>query len=867
MKEKRFIKRFLAMVNVIVMSISLLGVMVSPKMIVKADGTISNPRISEDGTVTWDVVRFGNYYQDGQIETNKIKWRILSINDDGTALLITDKVIDCYSYNVSYEDTTWKDCSLRNWLNDYFYNTAFTGEEQGLINNTLVVNDNLSGFDVDSGEDTIDKVYVLSMSDVQDNKYGFTYDSDCVANYTQFAKMNGLKIYNDSYDKNCSWWLKQIEYSDNSAAIVNRSGSCSECVVSTDGIGVRPVLQINLNDELISDAGTVTSRGVETVGTNRKSNEYSNPIINQQNNISTWDCIYFGRYKQNITLKKQPLEWRVLSVDGDNALLLADKVVDFKSSYGELWDDKKFIKDAFVEEEQSAIKHIRIDNDKIIIDDTSEEMSFLLSRAEMLNTSFGFEGCKISKARQAKTTDYARFQGTTCNEEGFCDWMLREETSDDLDNHIDSVTAEGSIGTSVCAFNNPMQFLDYSIRPAIYVNINSEYINPLKTVTSTVDLNNELYQLDGKRYYTVTYYSKEGYLCYYVGEKVNDEGLYHIVEKGGTAEDKTITRKQEAGILNNRDVWGGDYEKYGLYGWKKDGDDTVYVLDRNNLKPGEKSIKELIINKDVTLEAVWIEKVDPTSTTQVNDNKSDSDNPINNDSKDIDKENKDANDLDKQGDKDIAANQSGDSNTSQSSDIEKQNGYAIGEAVTDKDNKYTVDSEDTVIYEDSDNDAATSVIIPDTVVLNSKLYKVTKISDGAFSKNTSLKKVAIGSNIETIGAKAFSGCSNLTSISMNGNSLKTIEAGAFENCKKLSRITLSKNVVSIGKNAFKGDKKLRTITIKSTKIKTIGKNAFKNINNKAKIYVPKSLSKKQFAKYKKMLKKAGFPKTVKIKKK
>ena len=861
MKEKMFIKRFLAMVNVIVMSISLLGVMVSPKMIVKADGTISNPRISEDGTVTWDVVRFGNYYQDGQIETNKIKWRILSINDDGTALLITDKVIDCYSYNVSYEDTTWKDCSLRNWLNDYFYNTAFTGEEQGLINNTLVVNDNLSGFDVDSGEDTIDKVYVLSMSDVQDNKYGFTYDSDCVANYTQFAKMNGLKIYNDSYDKNCSWWLKQIEYSDNSAAIVNRSGSCSECVVSTDGIGVRPVLQINLNDELISDAGTVTSRGVETVGTNRKSNEYSNPIINQQNNISTWDCIYFGRYKQNITLKKQPLEWRVLSVDGDNALLLADKVVDFKSSYGELWDDKKFIKDAFVEEEQSAIKHIRIDNDKIIIDDTSEEMSFLLSRAEMLNTAFGFEGCKISKVRQAKATDYAKLNGATCDDDGYCKWILREETYDEYDNDIDFVNVDGGISTTYCAFNDPpMEALDYAIRPAIYVNANSEYIKKIKTVTSTVDLNDELYQLDGKRYYKVTFYSEEGYLRYYSSKKVGDSEYGEVMETyvvEGNVEDKTTTVNYEAGKINRKDAWGGNYEGHSLLGWTTEGDDSIYVMAGYELKQGQKYLHDYVVKKDVTFKAVWKENgpdtvtPEPSTTVIPTDQKTDSNNTGD----------KDTNDFNKQSDKDMEANQSVDSNTP------KQDGCVIGEVVTDKDNKYTVVSEDVVIYNDNKNDAATSIIIPNAVVLNGKEYKVTEISDGAFSKNTSLKKVAIGSNIETIGAKAFSGCSNLTSISMNGNSLKTIEAGAFENCKKLSRITLGKNVVSIGKNAFKGDKKLRTITIKSTKIKTIGKNAFKNINNKAKIYVPKSLSKKQFAKYKKMLKKAGFPKTVKIKKK
>ncbi len=70
----------------------------------------------------------------------------------------------------------------------------------------------------------------------------------------------------------------------------------------------------------------------------------------------------------------------------------------------------------------------------------------------------------------------------------------------------------------------------------------------------------------------------------------------------------------------------------------------------------------------------------------------------------------------------------------------------------------------------------------------------------------------------------------------------------------------------IGKNVFYGDAKLKKITIKSKKITSIGKNTFKGINKKATIYVPKSLSKKKLANYKKMFKKAGMKKTVKVKK-
>ncbi|MDD5948396.1 MAG: leucine-rich repeat domain-containing protein [Lachnospiraceae bacterium] len=86
---------------------------------------------------------------------------------------------------------------------------------------------------------------------------------------------------------------------------------------------------------------------------------------------------------------------------------------------------------------------------------------------------------------------------------------------------------------------------------------------------------------------------------------------------------------------------------------------------------------------------------------------------------------------------------------------------------------------------------------------------------------------------------------------------------AFTGNKKLKKITISNNITKVGKNAFKNCKNLKKITITSTKIKNIGKNAFKGIPKDVEIIVPK----KQYKEYKKLLIKAGVPKTVKIDKK
>lgn len=69
-------------------------------------------------------------------------------------------------------------------------------------------------------------------------------------------------------------------------------------------------------------------------------------------------------------------------------------------------------------------------------------------------------------------------------------------------------------------------------------------------------------------------------------------------------------------------------------------------------------------------------------------------------------------------------------------------------------------------------------------------------------------------------------------------------------------------VTSIQAKAFSGCKKLKKITVKSKTITKVGKNAFKNIHKKCVIKVPSSKLKK----YKKLMKKKGQAKTVKIKK-
>ena len=183
------------------------------------------------------------------------------------------------------------------------------------------------------------------------------------------------------------------------------------------------------------------------------------------------------------------------------------------------------------------------------------------------------------------------------------------------------------------------------------------------------------------------------------------------------------------------------------------------------------------------------------------------------------------------------------------------------------DNIIPSDSGDNVLEYKAPPDATVkTVIIPDTQTIDGVEYEVTKLYVGAFAGNKTIEKVIIGSNIDSIGDDAFRGCTNLKSITIP-KSVKEIGENAFADCTALTKVIIPAKVRKIKKNAFRNNKKLKTVIIKSQKLKSIGKNAFKNINKKATFYVPKKLTKKQYTKYKKMLKKSGISKSVKIKKK
>lgn len=219
---------------------------------------LENCYIGKLGEEKWNKIKnikrgdsyiFGTYEQDNNISNGKeaIEWTVL--DKDGMSLLLVSKqALDCKRYNTSYTDVTWENCSLRKWMNNSFLNEAFSEEEKALIQSTTVSAYNNPSYNTDPGNDTTDKVFLLSINEA---KY-FNSDEARKCAPTAYAKAQGALTSDTNKTTSgaatCWWRLRSPGSGRNVAAIVNDDGSvgCNGNFVDTDDGCVRPALWISL---------------------------------------------------------------------------------------------------------------------------------------------------------------------------------------------------------------------------------------------------------------------------------------------------------------------------------------------------------------------------------------------------------------------------------------------------------------------------------------------------------------------------------------------------------------------------------------------------------------------------------------------
>lgn len=201
--------------------------------------------------------------------------------------------------------------------------------------------------------------------------------------------------------------------------------------------------------------------------------------------VSTWDCIYFGNYYQNSTTFKVPIKWRVLSVEGDDAFLLADKNLDvqpYNEEYAAVtwetctlrkWLNGTFLDTAFTAEEQAAIKDTTVVNDDNPAygteggPDTIDKV-YLLSIAEASNPAYGFYHLfqlEASDTRVVKNTLLVADKVKTDTGSEATNWWLRSPGT-----NIGHCAADVHHNGDGCEFGEAVYF-ELRVRPVLHLNL------------------------------------------------------------------------------------------------------------------------------------------------------------------------------------------------------------------------------------------------------------------------------------------------------------------------------------------------------------------------------------------------------------
>ncbi len=190
---------------------------------------------------------FGAYEQDNDTSNGKepIEWIVLEKDSSDNIFVVSKYALDCQCYNGSSSNVTWESCSLRKWLNSEFLSSAFSAYEQNIIKSAVVDADNNSAPDINPGHNVIDKVYLLSIAEI--NNYFISADAR-KCRPTPYAVSRGACSDSDNNVGFCCYWLRNSGDISIDAAGVSESGNVFNYGFVNSGVidGVRPALRLCL---------------------------------------------------------------------------------------------------------------------------------------------------------------------------------------------------------------------------------------------------------------------------------------------------------------------------------------------------------------------------------------------------------------------------------------------------------------------------------------------------------------------------------------------------------------------------------------------------------------------------------------------
>lgn len=211
-----------------------------------------NERLELMASEPGDVITFGRYEQDGNLENGyeALKWIVLEV--DGTKrLLFAEDCIECMPYNFEAGKTNWNESMVNNWMNTYMVSEMFDSSEMNLLTTSVLepsVNPKY-GTEYEKAESVL---FLLSLQELR--KYSDTQKIE--QSQVVYIGLKGVKANLSNYMVNrganiCTgYWLRTPGIDYDGAVYVTNTG-----FVQTAGEGcvkhnlIRPAVWIDIGSQ------------------------------------------------------------------------------------------------------------------------------------------------------------------------------------------------------------------------------------------------------------------------------------------------------------------------------------------------------------------------------------------------------------------------------------------------------------------------------------------------------------------------------------------------------------------------------------------------------------------------------------------
>lgn len=206
------------------------------------------------------IVTFGHFEQDGKTGNGAedIEWYVLA-EQNGMQLLISKYGLELTPYFASLADMSWESSKARQWLNDDFYNDAFSEDEKQKILPASNMNLGNKTYGISGGNPTTDLLFLMSLEEIE---LYFQNDSERICSMTPSAKMKG----NSGKQDTVRWLLRSPGSDSSMRAFVDTDGKINNeginCGNECDQtlLALRPAFWMNALNAVPESSSAVVNR-------------------------------------------------------------------------------------------------------------------------------------------------------------------------------------------------------------------------------------------------------------------------------------------------------------------------------------------------------------------------------------------------------------------------------------------------------------------------------------------------------------------------------------------------------------------------------------------------------------------------------